>query len=108
MVIIASLTRKKAGRPPIPLRNTGNSKIQDLLSGLISTGKVLNICCFQYLEYLITAYHDKYKMLDLLWKSKHLTPIKSLLLSEIMEVVFVVLENMQQNAVQFLPFIDLE
>ena len=25
-----------------------------------------------------------------------------------MEVVFGVLENMQQNAVQFLPFIDLE
>ena len=64
-VIIAGLTRKKAGRPPIPLRNTGNSKIQDLLSGLISTGKVLKICGFQYLEYPITAYHDKYKILNL-------------------------------------------
>ena len=77
------------------------------MPGLISAEKVLNICRFQYLEYPITAYHDKYKMLDLLWKSKQLVPIKSLLLSEIMEVVFGVLENMEQNAVQFLPFIDL-
>ena len=33
--------------------------------------------------------------------------LKSLLLSEITEVVFGVSENMQQNAVEFLPFIDL-
>ena len=89
------------GRPPITLRNTDNSKIQDLLSGLISTGKVLTICGFQYLEYPITAYHDKYKILNLAWKSKQLIPAKSLLLSEITEVVFGVSENMQQNAVQF-------
>ena len=95
------------GRPPIPLRNTDNSKIQDLLSGLISTGKVLKLCGFQYLEYPITAYHDKYKILNLSWKSKQLIPIKSLLLSEITEVVFGVSENMQQNAVQFLQFIYL-
>ena len=81
--------------------------MQDLLSGLISTEKVLKICGFQYLEYPITAYHDKYKMLDLLQKSKQLIPIKSLLLSEIMEVVFGVAKNMQQNAVEFFPFIDL-
>ena len=95
------------GRPPIPLRNTDSSKIQDLLSGLISTGEVLKICGFQYLEYPITAYHDKYKILNLAWKSKQLIPVKSLLLPEITEVVFGVSENMQQNAVEFLPFIDL-
>ena len=46
-------------------------------------------------------------MLNLSWKGKQLIPIKSQLLSEITEVVFGVSEDMQQNAVQFVRFIDL-
>ena len=81
MVMSVGLTpNKKQARAPRPPNVVGYIEIPELYFNLISTfysEGVWKLGGLQYKEYPTTTHHDKYKMLNFFWKSKHFIPINS-------------------------------